>query len=78
MYDRLLEDSRIELNTEPQGVDRLMHAASRPFARQAATKAIGDVYLIAFAAALGATMVTFDKAMARALRVQQSPVVLLR
>jgi len=55
-----------------------MRAASRPFARQAATKVIGDIYLIGFAVALGATMVTFDRAMARAPRVQRSPVLLLR
>jgi toxin-antitoxin system PIN domain toxin len=77
LYDRLLEDSRIEMNPEPQSVDRLMRKALRPFARQSATKIIGDVYLIAFAVATEATMVTFDKAMARALRVQQSPVLLL-
>lgn len=77
LYDRLLEDPRIELNAEPQGIDQLMCSASRPFARQAATKAIGDLYLIAFAIAARATAVTFDKAMARALRVQQTPVVLL-
>ncbi|HEY7337791.1 MAG TPA: TA system VapC family ribonuclease toxin [Bryobacteraceae bacterium] len=77
MYDRLLEDSRIEVSAEPQGIDRLMRGASRPLARQAATKAIGDLYLIAFAVALPATMVTFDKAMARTLRLRQSPVSLL-
>lgn len=77
LYDRLLEDSRIQISPEPQSVDRLMRAASRPFARQSATKIIGDLYLIAFAVAAEATMVTFDKAMARVLRLQQSPVLLL-
>jgi toxin-antitoxin system PIN domain toxin len=77
LYDRLLEDPRIDLNAEPQGLDQLMRAAARPFARHRATKAVGDLYLIAFAVAAQATMVTFDKAMARALRVQQSPVLLL-
>jgi toxin-antitoxin system PIN domain toxin len=77
LYDRLLEDPRIELNAEPEGLDRLMRTASRPFARQIATKAIGDLYLMGFAIAAEATMVTFDKAMARALGTQQSPVLLL-
>lgn len=77
LYDRLLEDPRIELRAEPQGLEGLMRSASRPFARQSATKAIGDLYLIAFAVAAEATTVTFDKAMARALRLRQSPVLLL-
>jgi hypothetical protein len=77
LYDHLLEDPRIELNAEPRGLERLMLTISRPLARQAATRAIGDLYLIAFAVAAEATMVTFDKAMTRALRVQRSPVLLL-
>lgn len=77
LYDRVLEDPRVELNAEPRSVDRLMRTASRPFARQAATKAIGDLYLIAFAVAMDATMVTFDRAIARALKVLQAPVLLL-
>jgi toxin-antitoxin system PIN domain toxin len=77
LYDRLLEDPRIELRAEPQGIEGLMRSVSRPFARQSATKVIGDLYLIAFAVAAEATTVTFDKAMARALRLRQSPVLLL-
>ena len=77
IYDRLLEDPRIELKEEPRGFEGLMRKASRPMARQAATKAIGDLYLIAFAVAAEATLVTFDKAMARALRKFQSPALLL-
>lgn len=76
LYDGLLEDPRIELLPEPPGLDRLMRTISRPFAR-AATKVIGDLYLMAFAAASEATMVTFDKAMARALRRRQGSVLLL-
>lgn len=77
LYDSLMEDARIQLAPEPQDVDRLMRAVSRPVARRPATKAIGDLYLIAFALAAHATLVTFDKAMARAIRAQQAPVVLL-
>jgi uncharacterized protein len=78
LYDELLEDSRIELAAEPAGVERLMRSAARPLARQPATKALGDLYLIAFAAAAQATMVTFDKAMARTLRRRDVPVLLLQ
>jgi hypothetical protein len=77
LYDRLLEDPRIALNAEPHGLDELMRAAARPFLRQLATKAVGDLYLIAFAVAAQATMVTFDRGMARVLRAQERPVLLL-
>jgi toxin-antitoxin system PIN domain toxin len=77
LYDRLLEDPRIALNAEPRRLDELMRGAARPFARQPATKAVGDLYLIAFAAAAQATMVTFDRVMARVLRARQNPVLLL-
>ena len=77
LYDRLLEDPRIELKAEPRGLDELMRAAARPFARQPATKAVGDLYLIAVAVAAQAMMVTFDRTMARVLRAQQHPVLLL-
>ena len=77
LYDDLLADPRIGLRAEPDDVERLMRTVSKPFARQAATKLIGDLYLMAFAMAAEATMVTFDKAMARALRLRRSPVLLL-
>lgn len=77
LYDEMLEDPRIEFHAEPPGLDTVMRTAAGPFARQPATKAIGDLYLIAFAAACDATVVTFDKAMARAVRTRRSPVVLL-
>jgi toxin-antitoxin system PIN domain toxin len=77
LYDELLEDPRIEWRPEPQGLERLMRTVSGSFARQAATKVIWDLYLMAFAAAAEATMVTFDKAMARTLRLRESPVLLL-
>ena len=77
LCDDLIRDPRIQLVPEPPDLDRLMRAVSRPFIRQSATKAIGDLYLIAFAMAANATLVTFDKAMARALQAQQAPVVLL-
>jgi uncharacterized protein len=77
LYDSLIEDPRIELAPEPQGLDRVVRSYSRPISRRSATKAIGDLYLIAFAVAASSTMVTFDKAMARVLQAQQAPVILL-
>ncbi len=77
LYDAMVTDSRIELLPEPQGLDQVMRAISRPPARPSATKAIGDLYLISFAMSIPATLVTFDKAMARAAQALQTPVVLL-
>jgi uncharacterized protein len=77
LYDEMLQDSRIEWRAEPEGLESLMRALAQPHARLAATKAIGDLYLMAFAVAADATMVTFDQAMARALRRREFPVVLL-
>jgi hypothetical protein len=77
LYDRLLQDSRIRLYAEPHSLDQVMRASARPFSRQSATKVIGDLYLTAFAVAAQATIVTFDKAMARALRARKDPVLLL-
>ena len=77
LYDRLLEDPRIEFYAEPHSLDQVMRARARPFLRQSATKVIGDLYLTAFAVAAQATMVTFDKSMARALRARKYPVLLL-
>lgn len=76
-YDCFLDDPRIELGREPHGVDRLFREFSGPIAPQPATKAIGDLYLMAFAVATGATLVTFDKAMARALRARRASALLL-
>ncbi|MCC6589425.1 MAG: hypothetical protein IT168_22185 [Bryobacterales bacterium] len=77
LYDSIMTDSRIELLPEPEGLDQLMRNISRPLARHSATKAIGDLYLISFAMSIPATLVTFDKAMARAVQTHQAPVVLL-
>jgi toxin-antitoxin system PIN domain toxin len=77
VYDEFLADPRISLTPDPETLDPLMRALSKPFAHQTATKLIGDLYLIAFAAAAGATLVTFDKAMASAARKRRSAVLLL-
>lgn len=77
VYDEFLADPRISFRPDPEALDPLMRALSKPFARQTAAKLIGDLYLIAFAAAAGATLVTFDKAMASAARKRRSAVLLL-
>ncbi|MBV8846965.1 MAG: PIN domain-containing protein [Bryobacterales bacterium] len=63
--DRWSEDPRVELVSEPMGVDPALRRALRGVAARSATKAIMDAYLAAFAEALPATLITFDKALAK-------------
>jgi toxin-antitoxin system PIN domain toxin len=77
VYDEFLSDPRVVLREEPDGLEPSMRALAGRYARRAVTKVIGDLYLMAFAVTAEATLVTFDKALARALRTRRSPVVLL-
>ena len=61
VYDRLLDDPRIELHPEPRGLDAAFRKATNPLAAMAASKSIGDCYLLAHAVQSQATLVTFDK-----------------
>lgn len=62
IYDRLYEDDRVEYLPEPAGAE----ARFREFAaeRAPAPKLWADAWLLAFAAAAGGTVVTFDRALA--------------
>ena len=62
-YDRWLQDDRVEFLDEPAGLEsrfrtetRLRHPAPRDWA---------DSYLVAFAAAAGLTIATFDRALGK-------------
>jgi uncharacterized protein len=63
VYDRWLEDPRVDFYLEPRGVDSTFRKMTRPLASQQASKAIGDCWLLAFAADIQATLVTFDRAL---------------
>jgi predicted nucleic acid-binding protein len=52
----------------------LFRQAAAPFAKLPATKAVADCYLVAFAEASGAQLVTFDKGLARTARFRHVPV----
>ena len=69
LYDRWAE--------EPRGAETLFRQAIAPFGLQAATKAVADCYLIGFAEAAGAHVVTFDRGLAATARFRQVPVALL-
>jgi hypothetical protein len=62
-FDRWQEDPRVELAAEPGGVESLFRLGAKEAAGKRATKAVMDAYLAGFAAAEGATLVTFDKAL---------------
>lgn len=61
-YDRLFEDDRVAFLGEPSDLERRLRvAAVAPFA---SPKLWADAYLIAFSESCGATLVTFDRALA--------------
>lgn len=63
VYDRWLNDPRVEFYPEPRNVDAAFRAATEPLATRHASKAIGDCWLLAYARELRATLVTFDRAL---------------
>jgi hypothetical protein len=77
LYDRWGQDPRVALAPEPRAAEALFRQALAPFALQPATKAIADCYLVAFAEAAGAQVVTFDRSLAATAHYRQVPVALL-
>jgi hypothetical protein len=63
VYDRWLEDPRVEFYPEPRNVDAAFRHITELFAMQQASKAVGDCWLLASARELQATLVTFDRAL---------------
>lgn len=78
LYDQWILDPRAELVPEPRRIERLFRQALAPVAAQPATKAIADCYLVGFAAAAGAHVVTLDKGLARIAKAQSVPFSLIR
>jgi len=68
VYDRWLSDPRVEFYPEPRGLDASFREATAPFAGRPASKWVGDCYLLAFAKASGAVLVTFDTSLHEAAR----------
>ena len=63
VYDAWMEDPRVEFYPEPRGIDLVFREAMRAFATKAASKWVGDCWLLAFAVGADATLVTFDRAL---------------
>ncbi len=61
VYDGWLGDPRVEFYPEPRGLDAGFREATMPFAGKAASRWVGDCYLLAFAKHSHAVLVTFDK-----------------
>jgi toxin-antitoxin system PIN domain toxin len=68
VYEGWLDDPRVELHPEPRNLDAGFRQATAPFAKEKASKWIGDCYMLAFAKEIGATLVTFDQALLRLAR----------
>jgi toxin-antitoxin system PIN domain toxin len=63
VYDRWLEDPRVEFYPEPREADSAYRKITEPFGSKAASKWVGDCWLLAFASSSGANLVTFDRAL---------------
>jgi uncharacterized protein len=78
LYERWMQDPRVEFATEPRGVEDAFRKSLTFFASQSATKAIADCYLIGFAEAYGAHLVTFDRGLTSAAQRCDVPVTLIQ
>ena len=63
VYDRWLEDPRVEFYPEPRNLDAAFREITQPIAAQQASKTVGDCFLLAYARELQAALVTFDRAL---------------
>jgi len=63
VYERWLSDPRVEFYPEPRGLDAAFREATAPFAQQAASKWVGDCYLLAYSKESSAALATFDRAL---------------
>lgn len=63
VYDRWMSDPRVDFYPEPRGLDNGFREATAPFAGKTASKWVGDCYLLAYAKASQATLVTLDRAL---------------
>jgi toxin-antitoxin system PIN domain toxin len=76
VYDRWLEDPRVEFYPEPRNLDVAFRESTQPFAAQPASKAVGDCFLLAYAKEVQATLVTFDRALQEFARKQNFPAII--
>ena len=70
VYDRWLADPRVEFYPEPRDLESALRESTARFGSQAASKWVGDCYLLAYAKQCHAVLVTFDKALFGLARTQ--------
>ena len=63
VHDALYQDDRVRFLNEPGGIEDLFRAETA--SPLASPKVLADAYLLSFAACTGASLVTFDRALAR-------------
>ena len=63
VYDRWLEDPRVEFCPEPRQAESSFRLATEPFGAKPASKWVGDCWLLAFAQAGHSRLITFDQAL---------------
>src|SRR4051794_15083319 len=78
LYDRWRRDPRVEVATEPRGAEERFRQALELHITESATKAVADCYLVGFADAAGARLVTFDKGLSRTAQSREVHVLLLQ
>jgi toxin-antitoxin system PIN domain toxin len=61
VYDRWLKDPRVTFYPEPRNLEKVFREVTAPFAGTAASKWVGDCYLLAWAVQSDAALVTFDR-----------------
>ena len=66
----------MEFQSEPRSLEGTLPHAMLPFQTKAATKSIGDCYLLAYATACGAALVTFDEVLYALARTQGTTAVI--
>ena len=76
VYDQWIEDPRVEFYPEPRNLEAEFRQATRPFAAKQASKWVGDCWLLAFAHAAKAQLVTFDQALHEFARKQGNSAIL--
>jgi predicted nucleic acid-binding protein len=76
VYDRWMEDPRVEFYPEPRGIDIVFRETTAPFGGKPATKWVGDCYLLSYAKQSQALLVTFDTDLHALARKQGHPAVL--
>jgi hypothetical protein len=75
VYDRWLQDPRVEFYPEPRQAETAFRQATEPFAAKAASKWVGDCWLLAFAEATHSRLLTFDQALCDFARKQGNAAV---